>query len=281
MFVRLVSLLLFLVGCGFQPGAALNDAETDAPADALVDGTAMVTWDVDSTSHKAVPSTTQQWADLISQKQLTIAPPMGLWLMQDTSGALVDSIGTVMLAPSNASASNYHHAVPGWTRDAIATIAGQNIAFGNNNNPSLPDVSSKSMTVLLYYATESIPFAESSIVFAGSGGVNSLAEVGIDTAGHYKFTVHGTATTGTISHGPAVVPVVLELDHTHGLQQLTVGQETFSPAYAALNSSTGLLLAAANHTDPEGRWLYMAAWYDSAAEMTTAQVSDLLTSLGW
>lgn len=254
----------------------------DAPVvdpDVMPDTGLSVTWDLDGTSGHGVPNSAAQWQDLITNNALSITPPNGLWLMQAQSGPITPAIGAVMIPGTNTNAGTYRRAVPGWTRFAIATTANQNTAFGNNTASELPNVSTSSMTILAYYATPTPPNQTSSIVFGGSGG--GFAEVGLDSASHFKLSVGSSNATGTVDHGTDVVPIILKMDVDHSQQVLYVDHEKIIGTYAPLASSRGLLLAAANHTAPEGRWLYMAAWYGAGAELTDAQVSSLLTALGW
>lgn len=274
-----LALLVLLSGCGFEPSAATPQDAAIAIPDIKPDMSIPVTWSVDGASGRGVPDSAQQWNELIANNGLSISPPDGLWLMQETGGPLVPTIGTVVLSGSNTNANTYQHAVQDWTRHAIATTANQSTTFGNSSSSELPDVSSKSMMILLYYATPNAPTQQSSIFFGGSG--LGYAEVGIDAADHFKLTANSVTNTGTFAHGRDVVPIVMKLDIDHAQQVLYVDHEKISGVNSPLSSSRGLLLAAAVHPDPEGRWLYMAAWYGASAEMTDTQVNSLLTALGW
>ena len=269
---------MLLNGCGFQPSAA-TPADSKIVPDIKPDMGISVTWSVDAASGRGVPDSAQQWSELIANNGLSISSPGGLWLMQETGGPLVPTIGTVMLSDSNTNASTYQHAVQGWTRHAVATTANQSTTFGNSSSSELPDVSSKSMMILLYYATPNPPTQQSSIVFGGSGP--GYAEVGIDSTDHFKLTANSVINTGSVAHGRDVVPIVMKLDIDHAQQVLYVDHEKISGVNSPLAGSRGLLLAAAAHPDPEGRWLYMATWYGASAEMTDTQVNSLLTALGW
>lgn len=273
-------LLVLVSGCGFQPQSAqlVVDAAVVDP-DVMRDTGIFVTWDLDGMSGRGVPSSATQWQDLITNNALSMTPPNGLWLMQEQSGPIAPTIGAVMIPGTNTNAGTYRRGVPGWTRVAIATTANQNTAFGNNTASELPDVSTSSMTILVYYATPTPTNQTTSIVFGGSGG--GFAEVGLDSANHFKLSVGSSNATGTVDHGTGVVPIILKMDVDHSQQVLYVDHEKVAGTYGSLASSRGLLLAAANHTSPEGRWLYMAAWYGAGAELTDAQVSSLLIALGW
>jgi len=253
------------------------DTAIDAHSDASID----IPWAVDQTSGKACPANSSQWASFIEKKQLGISLPGGIWSLQDAGGTLVDDVGTTGLVPSNTDSSTYRQDVVGWSRLSVAASGGQNTTFSNNVAADLPDVSTTSMTVLLYYATAKAPSLTRSVLFAGSGTAASAAEVGIDASSHFRFTVGATSAVGTVDHGTSVVPIILKLDHTHLQQRLTVDRELITFTYSALNSSRGLLLGAAHNQTPDGRWLYMVAWYGSAAELTDTQLDALQTALGW
>src|SRR5512146_2458791 len=93
-----IAAFLVLGACGFS---VPNNSPTDASDGPKPDVPVTVTWDVDAASKIGVPSTAQQWRDLMSAAGLTAVAPADLWLMQETSGALADTIGTIPLVPVN------------------------------------------------------------------------------------------------------------------------------------------------------------------------------------
>ena len=275
--MRCVSLLL-LASCAFQiePSPAAIDAPQEAPdADALVP----ITWTVDATSGIACPASTSEWLDFIAAKNLPLAAPDGLWLMQEASGPLDDATGTVDLAPFGAPA--WSQPVVGWTRRAAATPPNTTSGFRHTNPATLPDVSTGSLLVLAFYQSGATAAGPRSLLFGGGGTSASLGEVSIDATDRLRFTVGGTSAMGTHVHGREVFPLVMKMDVTNQQQKVITPFETIQQAYRALSSSKGLILGGANLQAPDSRWLYMAAWYSARAEITDADLKTLLTALGW
>jgi hypothetical protein len=62
---------------------------------------------------------------------------------------------------------------------------------------------------------------------------------------------------------------------------LITDRETIDVPNTALGSSRGIFIGSAGAPAPDGRWLYMAAWYGSAAEMDKSTIDALLGALGW
>src|SRR4051812_9009614 len=82
-------------GCGFSPHATAVDAAL--PIDTAADTLEPVTWTVDGTSGKRVPSSLKEWQDLIATRDLDASPPEHLWLAQETGGVLLDAIGGIVV----------------------------------------------------------------------------------------------------------------------------------------------------------------------------------------
>ena len=282
--VRLV-VCLMLGACGFQHGLGANsDGGIDGAADARPDGTPK-SWTIDPASGKSCPATDTEWSNFIGAGGLAISTPNALWPMQETSGSLADAIGPIALAPQGTSitSGSYRQPVAGWTRGAIKISDGSNAVFFNSQNLAMPDLSTTSMTILLFYATASVPTATRSVLFGGccSGG-STLAQVGIDTASHLVLTVGGgTPVVGTMTSGASVVPLLLKLDVSHTEQKLITNNEVITAVYKTLGASRGIILGGALNPPPDGRFLYMAAWYGARAEISDLDAQSLITALGW
>jgi hypothetical protein len=274
--VRWAVLILGLVACEFPHSKSPVDGP---PIDVPSDPPPNAKWAIDATSGKSVPGTSVEWLAFIADKQLGITAPDGLWLMQEASGTLQDSIGMVHLASIGSVAAQYQQTIAGWTRRAVKSVDGSDVSFSNTTD-ALPVVSNTSMTVLMYYATTTNPQGKRSILVAGCCA--GYATVSIDGARHFGLQVNTSGNaTGTLDHGSEVIPLVLKLDKTSSRQVIITNRETITPPYTQLGSFKGLFLAAANGGAPEGRWLYMAAWYGANAEMSDASISALIKALGW
>jgi hypothetical protein len=274
--VRWVVLLLGLVACEFPHGERVADGP---PIDVPIDLPPNAMWTIDGMSGKSVPATSVEWIALIGAKGLTINPPDSLWLMQDASGALQDSIGSVDLAPGGTASAQYQQPITGWARRAIRSADGSGVVFANSTDAALPNLGSASMTVLMFYATAATPGGTRSIWVGGCCA--GYATVFIDAARHFTLQANTSGNAGTIDHGSEVIPIVVKLDRLNMRQAVITNRETVAPAYTQLMPNKGLFLGAANGGAPEGRWLYMAAWYGANAEMNDAAIVALIKALGW
>jgi hypothetical protein len=135
------------------------------------------------------------------------------------------------------------------------------------------------MTILAYYQTQSAPAAARSVLFAGCCG--QYATLDVLPGGTLSFRVDQTIATGGISYTSVVVPIVFKLDVAHAHQSVVTDRETIAPAFDALGPNRGVFLGGANNAAPAGRWLYMVAWFGSAAEFDDATANSLLDALGW
>lgn len=271
--VRLVAFLIF-AGCGFSLSAPAEVPIDDAPRDVP-----LVTWSVDTLSGKATPQNAGEWSDFIAARGLSVAVPDGLWLMQDVSDSLADSIGSVDLAPGGAPL--YRQSVSGWSRQSVKTVEGSGAGFLNATTASLPDVSTTSMTLLMFYATETTPLATRAISISGSSLPPNYGILTIGPSNRMTLTVGSNSATGSIDHGSDVIPVIVKLDTRSSVQQVITNRETITPTYTPLLSSRGIFLGTGVGASPSGRWLYMAAWYGSKAEFSAVDAGALLTALGW
>ena len=74
----------------------------------------------DATSGWYVPANATEWTALLAGTG--IANPSNLWLSQQASGNLPDSIGSTPLVPFNG--PSYQNTVAGWSRKAVGTVDG-------------------------------------------------------------------------------------------------------------------------------------------------------------
>lgn len=85
------------------------------------------------------PASSTEWTNFIARKGLSVAVPDALWLYQEASGNLADSIGSFTLTAAGTGAT-YQSAVTGWTRKGIAITDAATANF-SSTSASLPDVS--------------------------------------------------------------------------------------------------------------------------------------------
>jgi hypothetical protein len=263
-----------MAGCGFEHGAR----PTDQPIDAMVDGDLSVKWAVDPTSKKGVPASSYEWADLITTRQLTFGVPSHVWLMQETSGSLTDSIGSLSLNPINA--PTYRNPVSGWSRVGVGTVDTTiNQGFVSYATGNLDG---SSYLILAYVAVTSLPSSERSLF--GIGEASDHRYVGVSSTGFARANGLGSASpvTGTHALGTTIHPVVLLIDASAMRYVVYTDEEKLAPTWST-TSSRGPLLVVGNGAPGAGsvRYLYAAEWTGGTAQVSDAQVKALLTSLGW
>jgi hypothetical protein len=239
------------------------------------------TWTVDPTSGKAVPASRVEWLSFIVANHLRVAPPDGLWLMQETGGDLADAIGSVTLAatgPMNGGPA-YQQVVPGWSRRAVATHDGTIDAFGNPTSSALPSLATQSIALLMFYATATSPAAVRTIASAGNN--TTFAEIVIDPNGHLGLVTGFNSMLGTATYGAAVTPIWLEVDTSGQRHEVITNVEAIVVQFVQLADGRGIFLGNVNNHAPDGRWLYMAAWYGVNAELADADIHAVITALGF
>jgi hypothetical protein len=265
---------LLLGACGFSvPGGAPSDAQ-DAPKP---DVPVTITWEVDATSKIGVPATAQQWRDLMTAAGLQPIAPTNLWLVQETSGALADTIGTIPLVPVNN--VSYANTVPGWSRRALGTIdADGDQGFRSNGTGNLDGTS---YALLLYASVPTLPAVPRSLAGVGAAQDHRYAAVGAT-----MFSARGSVGSpgvGVAPPGSDVHPLLIEVNMSANPQfAIYTDKEKITAPYMAPQGLGNLvMIGAAGFGSPNARYLYAAMWKGTAAQFSDADAKALLTRLGW
>jgi hypothetical protein len=266
---------MVLVGaCSFDHGVT---SVTDAPPDIRPDDPPMVTWSVDATSKKGVPAATFEWTELFSKIGLSKEPPTDLWLMQEATGPLNDSNGTVQLVPQNN--PTYGNIIPGWSRTAVGTLEGtaeQGFITGATGN-----LNGSAYLLLVYVSVASAPPTDRSLFGIGAGGDHRY--VAITPTPSFKGTGAGMAgTAGTANPMAEVHPVVLKIDPAQTSYVVYTDQEKLSVSWTGTAGAGNLLMIGnAGFGAASARYLYGALWKGAPAEFADLDVKRMLLGLGW
>ena len=269
-----IAVCLLLGACGFSvPGGAPSDAQ-DAPKP---DVPVTITWEVDAASKIGVPATAQQWRDVMTAAGLQPVAPTNLWLMQEASGALADTVGTIPLVPINN--VSYNNAVPGWTRRALGTIdAAGDQGFRSNGTGNLDGTS---YALLLYVSVPVIPSSPRSLAGVGFAADHRYAAVGAQ-----MFSARGSVGSpgvGVAPPGSDVHPLLIEVNMSANPQYAiyTDKEKITAPYMAPQGLGNLVMIGAAGFGSADARYLYAAMWKGTSAQFTDADAKALLMRLGW
>ena len=270
--VRGCVILVVVGACGFNPGTLAADGPPPDQPDMFTP-----TWAVDATSKKGVPANAAEWTQLATATGVPTAVPDHVWLMQDPSGSLQDSIGTVVLTPL--AAPTYNNAVAGWSRVAVGT----NYTDSNHGflSTAVGNLNGTSHLLLVYVAVLAPPSTERSVL--GIGADLDHRWVAITPAPVYKGTGTGvTPALGTLNPMATVHPLVVKIDATHSAYVIYTDQEKLNVTWANTMGRGGLLIIGnAIVGAVSARYLYTAMWSGPKAELSDADVKKLLVNLGW
>lgn len=229
----------------------------------------------DATSGIYVPETSAEWT------ALSLTAPADLWLTQESSGNLADSIGSVTLT-ANASPS-YSNAITGWTRVGVGFTEGtanQRITAAAGVGPS---PATTSIAILAYLK----------ITTAAAGATRGILGLGSNLAvqqqsGFQKIRIAcvGVNTNGTANYADGSVhPFLFVYDRTNTKVVVYTDLETFTGTYGAgaLDGNKGYG-AGGSVTTPTGMNVLYGAMYTGAsaeALSTQATAKSYLQALNW
>lgn len=228
----------------------------------------------DATSGKYCPANATEWTALMTAAGLATGNPGSTWNMQEASGNLADSIGSVTLTQTG-TGHLYQQVVSGWSRFAVATVDGTaNQRWINTttaNNPNAMDV------FLLGYVD--IPVASPAIV-RDVMTKGTQCDCRFNTTGRLR-AVFGASADLTADPRGRQMPIGIQVNNTGAVSAIFTDQEAFIgtyvlPASVVMSSFGGQTTSAANT-----KFLYGAEFGGAAARFTTAQVRTLYQTLGW
>lgn len=226
---------------------------------------------LDGTSGKAVPSTAAEFTNAGFQA------PGHIWLCQEASGNLADSIGGKTLTAVNT--PGYQQAVSGWTRKAIGPTGAATTQSFNNSTMANLNASSAAFLCYVIFNTTATNREQCS---HGGTAINSF-EVGGGT-NKARLRTNSNAANTTLDHVGAVHPIFVKYDKANSLNVLYSDIEKLSITFdgAAAGAVFTLTVSLSSDTAASSQFLWAADWEGSAAEnWTDAKVKSLLTALKW
>lgn len=236
---------------------------------------------IDATSSKYVPANLTQWNTTLGVAGISSGAPSFLWLCQETSGNLADSIGAVTLTAT--SWTSYAQTQTGWSRLALKVGDGVGANFASTS-ASLPDQNTTSALLMMLFARTGTPGATRPVGMIGAAAAASIVSCELDTSNHLVCNSRlSVSQAGTVDYGANVVaPVLLQHDKTNSIHRVVTHSELITTTFGALTTNKGVGLSqSAYGLSPPGAWSYAALFVGAAAELTTAQLRSLLRTLGW
>ncbi len=235
------------------------------------------TWTTDATSGIGIPQNTTEWSAFISDAGLSISAPSALYLMQEASGNLSDSIGAITLTKTGAG-QTYASAVTGWTAKGIAMTDGTTGSFVSTS-ASLPSVNTNSCMMLMYGAIGASPAATRSIMEMGVGA--PLVRIDISTTNAKLIAVMSGSVTGIATNTSTVRPWVICFDRTNSANNVVTNAENPTSVFKSTNTGKNITFGGVSHAPPALTMFYAPVWFNGAAEMTVTQIVGMLSALGW
>lgn len=260
------------VACGLRCGIAAGIS-----ADPIGGGSnPMAGVSQDASSLRYVPASGSEWTTTMTAAALASGNPSGLWLCQEASGNLADSIGANPLVV--AGSPTYANSNTGWTRKSVNITATTVQAFTLGTGPF--DASATSVAWLWYGCITATGGGRSVLAPSGNATQLSILHLASDKlqikCGANSATSVQSYTTSTI------FPMLLVYDRTHSTCTLFTDKEALSCTFAAVvDGSKGLGAAGTLTGDSAARTTYLAAFSGAAAELTTNNARSLLTTLNW
>ena len=228
----------------------------------------------DATSGKYLPQNTTEWTELLVGSG--IALPSLLWLLQEPSGNFADSIGTFT---GTAGISSYAQAVSGWSSKGVLCDTGS-ARYVYNADSGLPDISTTSCMVFAWVDFGAAASPDRSIITLGpTYGAQVFAN---ETTSKLRGGGDPNTVSGTANPFSSVHPLIVQIDRTNGAINIQTDQETLSPAISGTPTGKKIWLGGDNvntQTATGAIYIYCAAWFGAAAELTTLQRAALLTLL--
>lgn len=228
----------------------------------------------DAISGIYVPANATEWAIAMAAAGIGSGGPGSLWLMQEASGNLADSIGGVTLTQTGAG-HLYQQAVSGWARLAVQTVDGTSgqkwINSTTANNPATTD------TLLLAYlgVPAGIPAAARDVMVKATAD-----DLRFNTTGKLRFT-GGSSSDLTTDNRGTVIAAAIQVDNTNSVSACYTSSDKFVATYA-LPASGAFTGFGGQTTLASGMQYLMGAEFGGiAARLTSTQIKALLTTLGW
>ncbi len=230
----------------------------------------------DATSSIYCPATAAEWTSFLAVAGDAAGGPSALYLCQEASGNLADSIGSFTLTASGTGIT-YAQTVSGWSRKGVAFNDGGSGAF-TSTDAGLPDLSTESFAALWYW-TATTPGANR--MLTGMGVTTTLSAL-VQTTAVGRCVSGANVATGVVNEAGLVRPWLLVHNKTGSSDVLYTDAEKVTPTFSTLTTGKTIGFGQFGGTvHAPGSLLYGVLFRGAAAERTSAKWKALLTTAGF
>lgn len=231
----------------------------------------------DALSSVYSPASAGEWTILMSAAGVATGNPSAVYLMQEASGNLADSVGTFTLTAAGTGLL-YAQAIAGWTRLGIGTTSGATGVFANVDI-GLPNILTNSLAILVYAMPTTLGVVRD--IAGGGAAATKICGQTSATSGFARVLSVGNNAAGSVSMSGTVHPWLVVCNRTASTATLYTDLEKISPTFG--NTMAGQSITVGNFINGGStcRYLYGAAFFNAAAEFSSAQAKTILTTLGW
>lgn len=231
----------------------------------------------DAASGILCPANAAEWEAVYTVAEIdTALIPSAVWLMQEGSGNLADSIGSLTLTASGAGIT-YGVTETGWTRKAITTTEGADGVF-TNTDAGLPDIATTSCAILAYCRTTTSALLRS--IF-GMGPAATRCSAERLATGAPMIRNGAIPQDGVVDASGAIRPWLLQHNRTGASAALYTDQEKIVPVWSDTSAGKQITFGTLQNFGSTCSYVYAAPLFGAAAELTATQWKVLLQTLAW
>lgn len=227
---------------------------------------------LDPTSGIYVPQSPAEWASLGNPA------PDHIWLVQEASGTLTDSVGAAHLG--GVGTRLYQQTVPGWTTKAIGTTY-TTTGYWYSTDASLPNLSTSSQTYLLFWRFISAPASTQHISLNGQPGAGGAALQLRSDLDCKPVEYRGTTLGRTdFAYCDGVVhALMVTYDKTNSSLTIVTERERKVETFPSVVIGRTMMLGGVHNL--EQQFLAAYAWDGDNGELSAQEQWDLIDSLGF
>lgn len=266
------------VRVGFRVGPAVGVSQDQISAGSVFAPPVIPGVTQDAGSGVYCPASTAEWQLVYTAAGLNPAlTPGGVWLMQEASGNLADSVATFTLAASGTGLA-YQQTVAGWTRKAVTTTENGTGVFANADG-GLTDIGVGNIA-LLGYAKPTTSGSLRSILGLGLS-VTRCAGERAATTGFPSITCGLNSLGGAVDPSDRIRPWLVQMSRSQTIAALYTDAEKIIPTFGVTAAGRQVTFGALAANSSACSYVYGAVFLGNPGNLTAAQWKTLLQTLGW